>query len=54
MLTGCKSYQAIAPFGRDKGFTLAQTLGFRRGKTPTKATYSLLFRRRDVVAFEAA
>src|SRR5579884_2803019 len=54
MLTGCKSYQAIAPFGRDKGFALAQVLGFRRGKTPTKATYSILFRRLDVAAFEAA
>jgi hypothetical protein len=54
MLTGCKSYQAIAQFGRDKGFALAQALGFRRGKTPTKATYSVLFRRLDVVAFEAA
>ncbi len=54
MLSGCKSYQAIAPFGRDKGFALAQVLGFRRGKTPTKATYSILFRRLDVAAFEAA
>lgn len=54
MLTGCKSYQAIAQFGRDKGFALAHVLGFRRGKTPTKATYSVLFRRLDVVAFEAA
>lgn len=54
MLTGCKSYQAIAQFGRDKGFALAQALGFRRGKTPTKATYSILFRRLDIVAFEAA
>ncbi len=53
MLTGCKSYQAIAQFGRDKGFALAQALGFRRGKTPTKATYSVLFRRLDVVAFES-
>jgi hypothetical protein len=54
MLTGCKTYQAIAQFGRDKGFALAQALGFRRGKTPTKSTYSVLFRRLDVVAFEAA
>jgi DDE family transposase len=54
MLTGCKSYHAIAQFGRDKGFALAQVLGFRRGKTPTKSTYSVLFRRLDVVAFEAA
>jgi DDE_Tnp_1-associated/Transposase DDE domain len=54
MLSGCKSYQAIAQFGRDKGFALAHLLGFRRGKTPTKATYSILFRRLDVAAFEAA
>jgi hypothetical protein len=54
MLTGCQSYAAIAQFGRDKGFALAQALGFRRGKTPTKATYSVLFRRLDVVAFETA
>lgn len=54
MLTGAKSYQAIAQFGRDKGFPLAHALGFRRGKTPTKATYSILFRRLDVLAFEAA
>lgn len=54
LLTGCKSYHAIAQFGRDKGFALAAVLGFRRGKTPSKATYSTLFRRLDVVAFEAA
>jgi DDE_Tnp_1-associated/Transposase DDE domain len=54
MLTGCKTYQAIAQFGRDKGFALAHALGFRRGKTPTKSTYSVLFRQLDVVAFEAA
>lgn len=53
MLSGCKTYQAIAQFGRDKGFTLAHLLGFRRGKTPTKSTYSILFRKIDVVAFEA-
>ena len=54
MLTGCKGYSAIAQFGREKGFTLAHALGFRRGKTPTKSTYSTLFRRLDVTAFEAA
>ncbi len=53
MLSGCKSYQAIAQFGRDKGFTLAHVLGFRRGKTPTKSTYSVLFRKIDIAAFEA-
>ena len=54
MLTGCKSYTAIAQFGRDKGFALAHLLGFRRGKTPTKSTLSVLFRALDVAAFEAA
>jgi hypothetical protein len=54
MLTGCKSYTAIAQFGRDKGFPLAFALGFRRGKTPTKSRLSTLFRRLDVTAFEAA
>lgn len=54
MLTGCKSYAAIAQFGRDKGFALANLLGFRRGKTPAPSTFSILFRQLDVVAFEAA
>ena len=54
MLAGAKSYQAIAQFGRDKGFALAHALGFTRGKTPTKSTYSVLFRVLDVQAFEQA
>lgn len=54
MLGGAKSYQAIAQFGRDKGFALAHLLGFRRGKTPTKSTFSVLFRVLDVHAFEQA
>jgi hypothetical protein len=54
MLTGCKSYTAIAQFGRDKGAALAIALGFRRGKTPSKSRLSTLFRRLDVLAFEAA
>src|SRR5215207_6130166 len=54
MLSGAKSYSAIAQFGRDKGFALAWALGFRRGKTPTKSTLSRLFRGLDVTAFEAA
>ena len=52
MLSGAKSYQAIAQFGRDKGFALAHALGFTRGKTPTKSTFSVLFRLLDVQAFE--
>ena len=54
MLTGCKSYTAVAQFGRDKGIGLAHALGFRRRKTPAKSLLSTLFRRLDVTAFEAA
>jgi hypothetical protein len=54
MLTGAKSYTAISQFGRDKGAALAFALGFRRGKTPSKSTLSVLFRALDVTAFEAA
>lgn len=54
MLCGAKSYQAIAQFGRDKGPALAHLLGFKRGKTPTKSTFSVLFRILDVQAFEDA
>lgn len=53
MLTGAKSYSAIAQFGRDKGAALAHALGFRRGKTPCTSTFSELFRILDVRAFEA-
>jgi DDE family transposase len=52
MLGGAKGYQAIAQFGREKGFALAHALGFTRGKTPTKSTFSVLFRMLDVAAFE--
>jgi hypothetical protein len=52
MLSGAKSYQAISQFGREKGLALARLLGFTRGKTPTKSTYSVLFRKIDVTAFE--
>jgi DDE_Tnp_1-associated/Transposase DDE domain len=54
MLTGAKSYEAITQFGREKGSALAHALGFLRGKTPCKSTFSVLFRALDVGAFEAA
>src|SRR5215213_1046642 len=54
MLSGAKGYEAIAQFGRDKGLALAHLLGFRRAKTPTKSTFSVLFRALDVSAFEQA
>ncbi len=53
-LAGMKSLEAIAQFGRDHGPAFAQALGFRRGQTPAKSTFSKLFRRLDIDAFEAA
>ena len=52
MLAGCTSLDAIAQFGRDRGLPLAAALGFRRAKTPNKATLGKLFRRLDVAALE--
>ena len=52
MLAGRTTLQGIVQFGRDHGVTLAHALGFRRAKTPCAATYSRLFRRFDVGAFE--
>jgi DDE_Tnp_1-associated/Transposase DDE domain len=54
MLTGAKSYCAIAQFGRDKGGALALALGFRRGMTLCKSALADLFARLDAAAFEAA
>ena len=48
------SLEGLAQFGRDHGTPLAHALGFRRGKTPTKSTFSKLFRRLDIQAFEEA
>lgn len=52
MLTGAKSLEAIAQFGRDKGFGFAHLLGFKRGKTPAKSTFSVIFRALDIDLFE--
>jgi hypothetical protein len=54
ILAGCKSLEAIAQFGRDRGPAFAHALGFRRGKTPAKSTFSELFRAMDIDAFESA
>ena len=53
-LAGCKSLEAIAQFGRDRGIALAHALGFTRGKTPNKSCLSKLFRRLNVAALEEA
>jgi len=54
ILAGRTSLSGIARFGKLHGPTLAHALGFRRGDTPSLATYSRLFRRLDVDAFETA
>jgi len=54
VLSGMKSLEAIAQFGRDHGPGLAFALGFRRAQTPVKSRLSTLFRRIDVAAVEAA
>jgi len=53
MLCGCKSLYAVAQFGRDHADDLADWLGFRRRQTPCVATLHRVFRRLDVVRFEA-
>jgi hypothetical protein len=54
LLGGCKSLEAIAQFGRDRGPALAHALGFRRGKTPNKSCLCKIFQRLDVAALEGA
>jgi len=54
LLMGRTSLSGIARLGRLYGTPLAHALGFRRGKTPTKAMLSELLRALDASAFEAA
>lgn len=52
MLCGRKSLAGISRFGRLHGAPLAHLLGFRRGKTPTVSTISLVLAAIDPLAFE--
>jgi DDE_Tnp_1-associated len=54
ILAGCQGLEAIAQFGRDHGPPLAWALGFRRGKTPAKSTFSEVLRIVNPQAVEAA
>ena len=54
MLTGARSYAAIAQFGRQRGAALALALGFRHASTPGETALADLFGRLDAAAFEAA
>jgi hypothetical protein len=54
LLAGQTSYEAIVQYGQERGWPFLQLLGFTRRRGLCKATYSRVFRRIDVVAFEAA
>ena len=52
MLAGMTSYDAIAQYGRERGWEFLQLLGFTRRRGLCKATYSRVFRRIDIADFE--
>jgi DDE_Tnp_1-associated/Transposase DDE domain len=54
LLMGRKSLSSIARLGRTYGSPLAQALGFRRGKTPTKSTLPEILRAVQAQAPEEA
>ena len=54
MLSGARSLYAIAQFGRDRGQSFAEALGFTREVPPCCATLHYLFAALDRKAFERA
>jgi len=54
MLAGISSYEGIVQFGKERGWEFLQQLGFTTRWGLCKATYSRVFRRIDLAAFEAA
>jgi len=54
MLSGGRSFYAIAQFGRDYGANFAKALGFAKGKTPCCTTLHYLFRDLNAERFEQA
>jgi hypothetical protein len=52
-LAGMTSYEAIVQYGKERGWGFLQHLGFKTKWGLCKATYSRVFRRIDVVDFEA-
>jgi DDE_Tnp_1-associated/Transposase DDE domain len=53
LMAGRRGLESIAQFGRDHGPGLAWRLGFRRGKTPAKSTFSEVLAAVDASAVEA-
>ena len=54
MLAGQSASEAIVQYGQERGWSFLKHLGFTRRRGLCKATYSRIFRRIDVAAFEAA
>jgi DDE_Tnp_1-associated/Transposase DDE domain len=54
LLSGMNSYEAIVQFGKERGWEFLKHLGFTTRWGLCKATYSRVFRRIDVAAFETA
>jgi hypothetical protein len=54
MLCGCRSLYAIAQFGRERGQSFAQALGFTGPTTPCCTALHYLFIKLDHAAFEDA
>ena len=54
MLSGARSLEAIAQFGRDRGSRFAAALGFTRSRTPCAATLHHVLKRLDADRFESA
>ena len=52
IMCGCRSYNAIAQWGRSYCPTLVKALGFRHTKTPCAATLHNLFKRLDIAELE--
>lgn len=47
VLCGCKTYSAIAQWGRDYGAEIAQAIGFKHHKPPSAATFYRIFKQID-------
>ena len=54
MLSGARSLEAMAQFGRDRGRSFTRLLGFTRDRPPCKATFHNVFKALDTTVFERA
>ena len=54
MMCGCRSYTAIAEWGRTYHPDLPKALGFTHTKTPSASTLHYVFKALDAIALENA